>query len=79
MDAKNKMEPLEGVELRPWQIELEEITQGPVDNRAIYWYWSEQGDVGKSFMATYFLCNHGATVLSGGNVLTSHTCSILRR
>nr|QXP07793.1 MAG: replication associated protein [Arizlama virus] len=63
---KNKVTPLENVNLRLWQRKLVKIIQGPVDSRKIYWFWEDIGNVGKSWMATYLLRNHQATVLSTG-------------
>lgn len=65
-EHKNKLSPMENVILKPWQAQLEEIAMQEPDDRTIHWYWSKKGKDGKSFMATYFLRNHGATVLSNG-------------
>lgn len=61
-----KVQPMENVNLRLWQQELSDILEGPVNPRAIYWYWEETGNVGKSFMASYIQRNLGGTVLSNG-------------
>lgn len=62
----SKHKPMENITLRPWQQDLLQKLQQPPDSRTIYWYWSEQGNVGKSFMATYLARNHGALTLSSG-------------
>lgn len=61
--AISKHTPMENVLLRPWQQDLMNILQGPVNKRHIYWYWETTGDVGKSFMADYLARNHKALKL----------------
>lgn len=65
-EAKNKPVPQLNITLRPWQQNLVNILEGPVDTRKIYWYWERTGNVGKSWLATLLLTNYGATVLSTG-------------
>lgn len=64
--ARNIPVPMEHFTLRPWQQRLVDILALPIDKRKIYWYWERTGNVGKSWMATFLLRNHGATVLSTG-------------
>jgi len=49
-----------------WQSNLLRILQSPVDPRAVMWYWEEQGNKGKSFMARYLATMHGALILEAG-------------
>lgn len=65
-EERNKRTPIEDFELREWQQELLNILEGPVDNRKIYWYWEEVGNVGKSWMATFLLRNYDAITVSSG-------------
>jgi len=65
-EARGKVKPQQNVTLRQWQLDLMTKLNGPVDTRKIMWYWENTGNVGKSWMATYLLTNHGATVVSSG-------------
>lgn len=65
-EEKNKVTPLTNFNLRPWQEKVKELVEGPVDDRKIFWYWESTGNVGKSWMGTYLLRNHNATVISNG-------------
>lgn len=58
--------PMENVVLRPWQQDLMDILNGPVNPRHIHWIWEDVGNIGKSFMASYLARNHGALVISNG-------------
>lgn len=48
-----------------WQNEIVNIVKSRPDNRTIYWYWSEEGCVGKTMFCKYLTVNHGAIALSG--------------
>nr|QXP08173.1 MAG: replication associated protein [Arizlama virus] len=65
-DQRSQVAPMENVQLRPWQSQLMDMLAAEPDSRKIYWYWEETGNVGKSWMATFLLRNHNATVLSSG-------------
>jgi len=56
----------ENAVLRPWQSALLAIVLEPACPRKIHWIWENQGNVGKSWMANYLGCLHGATVLTAG-------------
>lgn len=62
----NRPVPPLALDLYPWQESLLSVLLGPVDDRAIYWYWESRGGVGKSKFATYLQRNHGALVLESG-------------
>lgn len=49
------IDPMEGLTFKPWQTEIAQIIQGPVDDRKIYWYWEKNGGVGKTSFAKH-LC-----------------------
>ena len=53
----------EDVELRPWQAALMQTVLGPKDPRKIHWYWEDEGNVGKTFLAKYLNATQGAAVL----------------
>lgn len=52
--------------LRPWQAEVWEILSGPPDPRRVLWYWENQGNVGKSWMAKYLSVLRDALILEPG-------------
>jgi len=52
--------------LRPWQSALLWIVNSDPCPRTIHWMWETKGNVGKSWMANYLGCLHGATVLTAG-------------
>lgn len=39
--------------LWPWQLEAKHILTGPMERRKIYWWWSMNGNNGKSIFAKY--------------------------
>lgn len=63
-DHKEKPKPLTDFTLRPWQLDLLEKLQGPVDSRKILWIYDTEGNFGKSWMATFLARNHGALRLT---------------
>lgn len=48
----------------PWQEDLCNKLDKPVDKRKIMWIWSEKGGVGKSTFARYLVRHYGATLLN---------------
>lgn len=48
-----------------WEKEILEIIKTEPDDRTIYWYWSEAGNVGKTAFCKYLTVKHGAIALSG--------------
>lgn len=48
-----------------WQIEIYDIIKEEADDRTIYWYWSEDGGVGKSIFSKYLCAKEDAVLLSG--------------
>jgi len=58
--------------LKPWQHDLEQIIlQDPTkypQSRMINWFWEPNGNQGKTFMASYLICNHGAILLAGKSI-----------
>lgn len=52
--------------LYPWQQEIIDIMKGPVDDRAIYWFWEPLGNVGKTSFCKYCAVRMGATIIRGG-------------
>jgi len=48
-----------------WQREICAICEQEPDDRTIYWYWSEAGNVGKTTFGKYLHRKYGAIVLGG--------------
>lgn len=59
-------EQFESAVLRPWQSALLDVCKETACPRKIHWMWENQGNVGKSWMANFLGCLHGATVLTAG-------------
>lgn len=53
-------------ELYQWQKEIEKIVLSPPDDRTIYWFWKEQGCIGKSQLAKYLCVKHKCLFCQGG-------------
>lgn len=47
-------------DLKPWQLKILEIINGPVHPRASYWFWSKKGNMGKSTFAKYLIFHYNA-------------------
>ena len=50
---------------KPWEIEVLQLIQQEPDNRTIYWYWSEAGNIGKTTFCKFLCIKHKACLLSG--------------
>lgn len=51
----------------PWHYELEKLLlESPINFRTIYWYWSQNGEKGKSRFVRYMLQNHSAGLINKG-------------
>lgn len=48
-----------------WEKELLEIIETEPDDRTIYWYWSDAGNLGKTTFTKYLCVKHEACLLSG--------------
>lgn len=49
----------------PWEQEILKIIRTAPDDRTIYWYWSKEGNMGKTSFCKYLTVKHGAIALSG--------------
>lgn len=49
----------------PWEQDILKIIAKEPDERTIYWYWSEKGNVGKTAFCKYLTVKHKAIALSG--------------
>lgn len=63
------------LELKPWQEELKAILDGPVDPRAIYWYYDEKGGQGKTQFTKWMVSNNPRDVLFLSNLGGVRDCS----
>lgn len=52
-------------EPKGWQLELVNIVKEIPDERTVHWYWSKNGNVGKTAIAKYLVVKHGATYVNG--------------
>nr|WAE42527.1 MAG: replication associated protein [Cressdnaviricota sp.] len=64
--ALNSRALFEAASLKPWQANLLAKVKEEPNPRKIYWIWSEGGNVGKSWMASYLAAMEGATILTQG-------------
>ena len=48
-----------------WEQEILEIINKEPDDRTIYWYWSREGNMGKTCFCKYLTVTHGAIPLAG--------------
>lgn len=59
------IDPLEGKTLYPWQQEVIQIIKSKPNDRTIFWYWEEFGNMGKTALAKHCYLNYGTIFLSG--------------
>lgn len=52
-------------QLRPWQLQILKDIEIEPDDRTIYWYWSKNGNLGKTTFTKYLVMKHNATILAG--------------
>lgn len=50
---------------RDWQVEILELIKQEPDDRSIYWYWSNAGNIGKTTFSKYLCVEKEACLLSG--------------
>lgn len=48
-----------------WQLDIIEEVKKEPDNRTIYWYWSNEGKVGKSILARHLVIKYNAICIGG--------------
>lgn len=53
-------------ELWPWQLEAKAILTGPMETRKMYWWWSFNGNNGKSIFAKYMKYYHDIPKITFG-------------
>lgn len=52
--------------LYAWQKKIEDIALSEPDDRAIYWFWEANGNIGKSAFIKYMIVKHNVLFCSGG-------------
>lgn len=53
-------------QLYPWQKTIEEIYHGEPDDRTIYWFWENTGNIGKTSFIKYLVVKYGVLFCNGG-------------
>lgn len=56
-------DPMNGLELYPWQEEIKSIISQPSDARTVYWYWDRRGNTGKTTFAKHLWLHHNVCFL----------------
>jgi len=51
---------------KPWQIDILEILKLEPDDRLVYWFWSEKGNIGKSQFCKYLVAKHECVFIDEG-------------
>lgn len=78
-DVKIVKNPMEGKEFFDWQKEILDIINGPVDDRAIYWYWEPTGCAGKTTFCKYLCMNYDAIYVAGKSADVKYACMKMGR
>lgn len=68
-------DPLEGKEYYPWQKDIINIISKQPDDRSIYWYWEENGNVGKSAFCKHLVLKYDAQYVLGKKTDIYHAIS----
>lgn len=50
---------------KKWQQDIIDIINGEVDDRLIYWFWEEKGNVGKSYLCKYISLKYDVIIATG--------------
>lgn len=59
------LQEYDGVEWKPWQQKVLDVIDGPVDKRAIHWFYEPDGNAGKSYLSKYIALTK-KVILGGG-------------
>lgn len=63
--SRKVKDPLEGKTLYNWQSEIIDMIGGEPDDRKIYWYWSDRGNIGKSALVKHLVMKEDAIFCGG--------------
>ena len=64
----NKLPPVKTISLDimyPWQLDLLKVAKESINDRLIYWIWSEKGGTGKTSFQKFLVVHRNATILGG--------------
>lgn len=53
-------------ELYPWQKNILDLINQEPDQRKVYWFWEDNGNIGKSAFTKYLVFHHKALFCTGG-------------
>lgn len=59
------IDPMDGKVLYDWQQEIIQMISEKAHDRKVYWYWSAEGNVGKSVLCKHMVLKHDAIVVGG--------------
>lgn len=59
-------DPLEGVELYPWQKFILDLIKEKPDRRSIYWFWEPDGNIGKSSLVRHTMIHNDDVIIVNG-------------
>lgn len=60
------IDPMAGLEFKPWQNDIINITRSPMDRRTIHWFWEPNGKVGKTTLAGHIIMHDKQALLLTG-------------
>lgn len=60
-----EVKTLKEEQLYGWEREIIQLISNEPDDRSIYWYWSREGNTGKTTFGKYLFLKHGAIILEG--------------
>jgi len=61
--------------LRPWQTEIVELIKTEPDDRTVHWYWSKEGNIGKSALTKLLVIKYKAIFCASGKY--SDLCNLI--
>lgn len=64
---KQKVNQIEFEKFYPWQEKALEILQGEIDDRHINWFWTREGNVGKTQFSKYYIQHNPDAIYVAGN------------
>lgn len=74
---KNELRLLNPAMFYDWQKDVINIINTEPDDRAVYWYWSSEGNKGKSSFVKYLIAKHKATPVVSGKY--SDICNLIHK
>lgn len=61
------LDPLDRTNLADWMVDVEALMAGPVHPRMVYWFWSSEGSIGKSFFIFHHCLHNKRYILVDGD------------